>query len=65
MTAGNATLSRTVIVRSAAGRPLARVGLIPALAAAAAGLVLAPRLTAVIAIGGLLRGVSLSVDADS
>jgi hypothetical protein len=65
MTPGNPALSRTITLRSSSGRPLARVGLVPAAAAVAAGLVLAPRLTAIAAIGGLLRGVSLTVDGDS
>jgi hypothetical protein len=65
MTSGNAALSRTVTLRSSSGRPLVQVGLVPAAAAVVAGLALAPRLTAIAAIGGLLRGVSVTIDGSA
>jgi len=53
---------RTVTLRSSSGRGLLTVPVLPAALAAAASLALAPRATALAAIGALLRGMSLSID---
>jgi hypothetical protein len=54
--------SRAVTVRSRRGRLLLRVGLGTAMAAGVASVLLAPRATAVIAVGAMFRGVSLGID---
>jgi hypothetical protein len=53
---------RALTLRSSDGRPLLRIGLGPGLAAGAAALLLAPRATAVAAVAGMFRGLSLTVD---
>lgn len=55
--------SRNLTVRTAKGHPLVTVRLLHAAGAAAAGIFLAPRLTAAASIGLLLKGFSLSVEA--
>lgn len=39
-----------------------KVGLVPGIAVGAAALLLAPRATAVIAVGAMFRGISLTID---
>ena len=56
-------LSRTITLRSPAGRPVVRVGLLPAAVAALAALILVPRITALAALAALWRRMSLSLDA--
>ncbi|MCB2224057.1 MAG: DUF4342 domain-containing protein [Actinobacteria bacterium] len=53
---------RALTVRSRRGRPLLRVGLGPGVAAGVAAVLLAPRATAVAAVGAMFRGISLTVD---
>lgn len=62
MNGAPALLSRTVVLRSASGQPLVRVGVVPAAVAVAAGLALAPRATAVAGVIALFRRLSLSLD---
>jgi len=54
--------SRTVTIRTADGRSLAKVKLLHAAIAAATGVIMAPRITAAAAVGALVSGVSVSVD---
>jgi hypothetical protein len=54
--------NRTLTLRSPSGKPVVRVGLLPAAAAGLAALAFFPRLTALAALGAWLRRVSLSVD---
>ncbi|MBN2114819.1 MAG: hypothetical protein JW785_11920 [Acidimicrobiia bacterium] len=56
---------RTVTLRSSSGRVLLTVPVLPAALAAAASVALAPRATALAAIGALLRGMSLTLGAAS
>lgn len=53
---------RTVAVRTADGKPLARLKLLHAAAVAAAGIVMAPRLTATAALGAMFKGLRLEVE---
>jgi len=53
---------RIVTVRTADGQPLVRTKLLHAAAVAAAGVMIAPRVTAAAAIGALLKGVTVTVD---
>jgi hypothetical protein len=53
---------RALTIRSRRGRPLLRVGLGPGLAVGAAAILLAPRATAVAAVAGMFRGMSLTID---
>jgi hypothetical protein len=53
---------RTVTVRGAKGQPMIHLRLIHVVGVAAAGVILAPRLTAVATLGALFRGFSLSLD---
>ena len=53
---------RALTVRTRRGRPLVRVGLGPGLAAGVAAVLLAPRATAVLAVGAMFRGISLTID---
>jgi len=53
---------RTIVLRSASGKPLLTLPLLPAAAAAGAALALAPRLAAAAALGALLGKLSLSVE---
>jgi hypothetical protein len=53
---------RTVTLASSSGKPLLKVPLLPAAAAAAVALALAPRLTALAAVGALLRRLSLTLN---
>lgn len=54
--------NRTVTVVAADGHPMARARLLHAAAIAAAGVILAPRLTAAVAVGALFKGLELSID---
>lgn len=54
---------KTVTLRTRKGHPLVHVKLLHAAGAAAAGVFLAPRLTALAAMGLLVKGFSLSVEA--
>jgi hypothetical protein len=56
------TTRRTVTLRSASGKPLLTLGALPAAAALAVALALAPRITAAAAVGALVRRLSLSLD---
>jgi hypothetical protein len=58
----DSALERTVTVRGAHGKPLIHLGLIHLAGVAAAGVIMAPRLTAVAAFGALLKGYSVSID---
>jgi hypothetical protein len=58
-----AARERTVTIGGPNGSPAVKVKLLHAAAAAAAGILFAPRATAVAAIAGLLRGVTVTVDA--
>lgn len=53
---------RTVTVRAADGHPMVQAKLLHAVIAAAAGIVIAPRLTAAAAVGALFKGLTVSVD---
>ncbi len=55
--------ARTVTIRTADGRSLAKAKLLHAAIAAAAGVMIAPRVTAAAAVGALVSGVTVSVDA--
>lgn len=57
-----AAQSRTVTLHAADGRPLAKAKLLHAAALAAAGVVLAPRLTAAAAVAALVKGIEVSVE---
>jgi hypothetical protein len=61
----SAATSHTVTVRAPDGHPLMRAKLMQAAAVAAAGVVLAPRLTAAATLGALLKGFSLSLEEAS
>ena len=54
---------RTVTISTADGHPLIKAKLLHAAAVAAAGVIIAPRLTAAATLGALLKGVTLSLDA--
>ena len=56
---------RSVTLHAEDGRPLVRLKLLHAAALAAAGIVVAPRLTAAAAVGALFKGLSLSVDGEA
>ncbi|MCJ7726225.1 MAG: DUF4342 domain-containing protein [Acidimicrobiia bacterium] len=53
---------KALTIRSRRGRPLLKVGLVPGIAVGAAALLLAPRATAVAAVGAMFRGISLTID---
>ncbi|MEX0825594.1 MAG: DUF4342 domain-containing protein [Acidimicrobiia bacterium] len=53
---------RTVTVRAADGRPMVKAKLLHAVIAAAAGIVIAPRLAAAAAVGALFKGLTVSVE---
>ncbi|MBP1633395.1 MAG: hypothetical protein H6Q11_1683 [Acidobacteria bacterium] len=55
-------LSRTVTLRSPAGQPVMRVGLLPAALAGLAALAFFPRVTALALLAAWLRRLSLSID---
>ena len=55
-------LRHTVTLRAPSGKPVLTVPVLPAAAVAAAALALAPRVTALAALGALLRRMSLSLD---
>ena len=63
MTDAAPTPRRTVTLRSPSGKPVLTLPALPAAAAVAAALALAPRLTATAALAALLRKMSLSIDA--
>jgi hypothetical protein len=54
---------RMVTIRTADGHPLFKAKLLYAAAVAAAGVIIAPRVTAVAGIGALFKGITLTVDA--
>ena len=56
-------MERTVTIGGPGGSPAVKVKLLHAAVAAAAGVALAPRLTALASIAGLIRGVTVSIDA--
>jgi hypothetical protein len=58
----DAANNRTVTVRTAEGHPMVRAKLLHAVAAAVAGVIVAPRLTAAIAVAALFKGYSLSLE---
>ena len=58
-----AASDRTVSINGPDGQPMVRLQLIHAAGLAAAGILMAPRLTAAAAVGALFKGVSLSVEA--
>ncbi|MBP1631972.1 MAG: hypothetical protein H6Q11_260 [Acidobacteria bacterium] len=62
MTNPRPTLNRTVTFGSPSGKPLVRVGLLPAALAGLAALVFFPRVTALAVLAAWLRRVSLSID---
>jgi len=62
MTDPRPTLNRTVTFRSPSGRPVVRVGLLPAALAGLAVLVFFPRVTALALLAAWLRRMSLSID---
>jgi len=53
---------RNVSLRNPEGEAVVTIGLLPAAVAAAAALILAPRLTAAAAVTVLFRRMSLSID---
>jgi hypothetical protein len=57
------TTAGTVTLRSAEGEVVASLGALPASLCLGVGLAVAPRLTAMAAIGALLARMSLSFDA--
>ncbi len=56
-------MERTVTIGGPDGSPAVKLKLIHAAAAAAAGVVLAPRLTAIAAIAAMNKGVTVTIDA--
>jgi hypothetical protein len=56
------TTAGTVTLRSADGKVVASLGVLPASLCLGVGLAVAPRLTAMTAIGALLARMSLSLD---
>lgn len=58
-----ASKQRTVTVGGPGGSPAVKVKLLHAAAAAVAGIVFAPRFTAIMSIAGLVKGVTVSVDS--
>jgi len=56
---------RTVTIRTADGHALVRAKLLHAAAAAVAGVIVAPRITAAAAMGALLKGITVTVDGPS
>ncbi len=56
-------MERTVTIGGPDGSPAVKLKLIHAAAAAAAGVVLAPRLTAIAAIAAMIKGVTVTIDA--
>lgn len=65
MTDAAPTPRRTITLRSPSGKPVLTLSVLPAVAAAAAALALAPRLTATVALAALLRKMTLSIDGAS
>lgn len=55
---------RSVTLNAEDGRPLVRLKLLHAAALAAAGVIVAPRITAAAALGALFKGLSLSLDPE-
>ncbi|MEE8498122.1 MAG: hypothetical protein V3S62_06290 [Acidimicrobiia bacterium] len=56
-------MERTVTIGGPDGSPAVKLKLIHAAAAAAAGVVLAPRLTAIAAIAAMIKGVTVTIDS--
>ncbi|MEE8498157.1 MAG: hypothetical protein V3S62_06465 [Acidimicrobiia bacterium] len=56
-------MQRTVTIGGPDGSPAVKLKLLHAAAAAAAGVILAPRLTAAAAIGAMIKGVTVTIDA--
>ena len=58
-----ASMTRTVTVAGPGGSPAVKLKLLHAAAAAVAGVLLAPRFTAAATIAGMVKGVTIKVDA--
>ena len=56
-------MERTVTIGGPNGSPAVKLKLLHAAAAAAAGVVLAPRVTAAAAIAAMIKGVTVTIDA--
>jgi hypothetical protein len=56
-------MERTVTIGGPGGSPAVKIKLLHAAAAAAAGVILAPRFTAVASLVGFLKGVTVTVNA--
>lgn len=56
---------RVVTIRAADGHPLVKAKLLHAVIAAAAGVVVAPRITAAAAVAALLKGFTVSVEGEA
>jgi hypothetical protein len=56
------SMERTVTIGGPGGSPAVKLKLLHAVAAAAAGILFAPRLTAVATLAGLVKGVTVTVD---
>jgi hypothetical protein len=63
MTAAAARSRRTVTLRSSSGKAVLTVPLLPAAVAGAVALAVAPRITALAALGALVQKMSLSMQA--
>ena len=57
-----ASMERTVTIAGPGGSPAVKLKLLHAAAAAVAGILFAPRLTAITTVAGLVKGVTVSVD---
>ena len=55
-------MERTVTIGGPDGSPAVKLKLLHAAAAAAAGVILAPRATAIATIAAMLRGVTVTID---
>jgi hypothetical protein len=58
-----ASMARTVTIGGPGGSPAVKLKLLHAAAAAVAGVLMAPRLTAIATLAGLAKGVTVTVDA--
>lgn len=58
----DAATERTVTIGGPDGSPAVKLKLLHAAAAAAAGVILAPRATAIATIAAMLRGVTVTID---
>lgn len=57
-----ASMQRTVTIGGPGGSPAVKLKLLHAAAAAVAGVLFAPRFTAVASIAGLVKGVTVTID---